>query len=218
MSKEGADLELTIQHANGQRQQTWHFPSRAECMVCHSRAAGFVLGLSTNQMNRPREQTSRNGELANVGQPGEASENQLAMLQRLGLVTLPKPPDELERLVSPADVSQSFEARAKSYLHSNCAICHIDAGGGNSPMLLEFTTAVDKMKLIDAIPVHDKFGLADARLVAPGDPERSVLLHRIARRGRGQMPQLGTNLVDQRAVELISAWIRELPRHRPPEN
>ena len=218
VSKEGADLELTIQHATGQRQQTWHFPSRAECMVCHSRAAGFVLGLSTNQMNRPRERVSQNGEPANIGQPGEPGENQLAMLQRLGLVTLPKPPDELERLASPADVSQSFEARAKSYLHSNCAICHIDAGGGNSPMLIEFTTALDKMKLIDAIPVHDKFGLADARLVAPGDPERSVLLHRMARRGRGQMPQLGTNLVDQRAVELISAWIRELPRHHPPEN
>ena len=32
--------------------QTWHFPSRAECMMCHSRAANFVLGLTTLQMNR----------------------------------------------------------------------------------------------------------------------------------------------------------------------
>ena len=34
------------------REQTWRYPSRTECMLCHSRASGFVLGLSTAQMNR----------------------------------------------------------------------------------------------------------------------------------------------------------------------
>jgi hypothetical protein len=132
------------------------------------------------------------------------------MLERLGLVKLPKPPEELERLVDPYDHSASLLQRAKSYLHSNCANCHVDAGGGNSQILLEFATDVDKMKLIDTVPVHDRFGLPDARLVAPGHPERSVLLHRMSNRGRGQMPQLGTTRVDQPAVEMIKAWIIEL--------
>ena len=34
----------------------------------------------------------------------------------------------------------------------------------------------------------------------------------------GLIEGFSLGLVDQRAVELISAWIRELPRHRPPEN
>src|SRR6266850_3793334 len=34
------------------KKQTWHFPSRAECLVCHSRAANFVLGLNELQMNK----------------------------------------------------------------------------------------------------------------------------------------------------------------------
>ncbi|MBL8849757.1 MAG: PQQ-dependent sugar dehydrogenase, partial [Planctomycetaceae bacterium] len=37
---------------NGVRLQTWHYPSRAECMVCHSRAAKYVLGITTHQLNR----------------------------------------------------------------------------------------------------------------------------------------------------------------------
>ncbi len=132
------------------------------------------------------------------------------MLERLGLFKLNKRPEELERLVNPYDPAESLESRAKSYLHANCAICHINAGGGNSQIQLEFATALENMKLIDAIPLHDKFGLPEARLIAPGHPERSVLLHRVSKRGRGQMPQLATSLVDRPAVEMLTEWISQL--------
>ena len=48
----GLDRTFTVQGTHGPRQQTWHFPSRAECMVCHSRAANYALGPSDLQMNR----------------------------------------------------------------------------------------------------------------------------------------------------------------------
>src|SRR5262249_3239472 len=49
----GTDRTFSIKDRTGAtRQQTWHYPSRNECMFCHSRAAGFVLGLNTPQMNR----------------------------------------------------------------------------------------------------------------------------------------------------------------------
>ncbi len=51
----GADRDFAIQDSaatGGSRKQTWHYPSRAECMTCHSRAANYVLGLSTIQMNK----------------------------------------------------------------------------------------------------------------------------------------------------------------------
>ncbi len=222
VSREGLDVEFTIKTQAGTRQMPWHYPSRAECMVCHSRAAGFVLGLSTGQMNRdfehsPYHPQSRAGdqqEKATSLKQKKPAENQLAMLERLGLIKLPKPPEELERLVNPYDPGEKLEARAKSYLHSNCAICHVDAGGGNSQIQLEYAVELDKMKLIDALPVHDKFGLDEARLVSPGHPERSVLLHRMSKRGRGQMPQLATTLVDHAAVELMTEWIRELGKDR----
>ena len=195
--KEGIDREFTIKTADGSRAQSWHYPSRTECMVCHSRAVGFVLGLSTPQMNKDHDY-------------GGHVENQLEMLRRLGLLEKINPPDKYERLANPYDVTERLEARARAYLHSNCSICHVDAGGGNAQMQLEATTTRDKMKLFDEVPLHDKFGLPDARLIAPGHPERSVLLHRVKLRGRGQMPQLATSRIDQPAVEMLTEWIKQM--------
>lgn len=223
VKQEGLDVDFTIQTKDGPRQQSWHYPSRTECMVCHSRAAGFVLGLSTGQMNRGHH-VSMTATLApqtptDLGdcQPKSPPvkqlqpENQLTMLERFGWLKLDKKPAELEHLVNPYDSTANLTLRAKSYLHANCAICHVDAGGGNAQIQLEFSTPLESMRMVDAIPVHDKFGLADARVVAPGHPDRSVLLYRVARRGRGQMPQLATSLIDQPAIDLLTEWIKQLP-------
>lgn len=83
-------------------------------------------------------------------------------------------------------------------------------------MQLDFATPLEKMKLIDVPPLHQTFGIAEPRLVAPGDPDRSVLLKRIAHRGQGHMPPLATRLVDQQAVDLLREWIRSLPTKSSP--
>jgi mono/diheme cytochrome c family protein len=121
-------------------------------------------------------------------------------------------PANIEKLVDPYDAAQSLDLRARSYLHSNCSQCHVEAGGGNAQMELEFTTARDKMKLFDVRPVHHSYGIADARLIAPGEPDRSVLLQRVARRGQGQMPQLATTIVDEEAVKMLREWIRQMKK------
>jgi uncharacterized repeat protein (TIGR03806 family) len=203
VSAAGLDREYTV----GDRKQSWHFPSRVECMVCHSRAANFVLGLQTAQMNKQHDY-------------GGTTAQQLDVLRQLELVKEPKnrKPEEpkLPQLVDPYDDSEPLEARARAYLHANCSICHMQAGGGNAQIDLEYQASLKKMNVVDVPPLHHKFGLGDARLVAPGHPERSVLLYRIAHRGQasGQMPQLATNVVDQQAVKLIEDWIRSL---QPPE-
>src|SRR5438874_1894112 len=71
------------------------------------------------------------------------------------------------------------------------------------------------MNLLSARPQHDIFGINNAMLVAPGAPERSVLLHRLARRGRGQMPPLVTNRIDEGAVRLFRDWIASLKPELP---
>jgi putative heme-binding domain-containing protein len=74
-------------------------------------------------------------------------------------------------------------------------------------MELAVATEPERMNILDHRPQHDTFGIDNAMLVAPGDAERSVLYHRIARRGRGQMPPLVTSVVDETAVHLIRDWI-----------
>jgi len=235
----GRDRDYSVANPDGTaRRQTWHYPSRAECMVCHSRAAEYVLGLTTVQMNRDHVH-------------GGVAVNQLSLLAELGLASL-KSVDELRArfkqqleddglggekvkqalakykpelppgrmlagrvLSKPALVDPygdgSLEMRVRSYLHANCAQCHVAAGGGNAQMELNFSTPIAKAKLVDAVPVHDTFKLTDARLVVPGVPERSVLLKRLAMRGRGQMPQLATSFPDTQAVTLFREWIKSLP-------
>jgi putative heme-binding domain-containing protein len=113
------------------------------------------------------------------------------------------------------DRDQNLEARARSYLHVNCAVCHVAAGGGNARMELGIRTPREKLELIEARPLHASFGIANAMLVAPGSPERSVLVHRLASRGQGQMPPLWSNQVDAAAVTLFREWIASLPPSRP---
>lgn len=77
-------------------------------------------------------------------------------------------------------------------------------------MELAFKTPTDKARIVDVRPMHDKFGLPEARLIAPGDPERSVLLYRLTHRGKGQMPPLAASRVDDQAVELLREWVSKL--------
>ena len=77
-------------------------------------------------------------------------------------------------------------------------------------MELGFTITPEKMNLFGARPQHDTFGIDNAMLIAPGDPERSILCQRISRRGRGQMPPLVTAVVDERAVAMFRDWIRAM--------
>jgi len=183
--------------SSGVRRQVWRFPGRAECMTCHSRAANFVLGVTELQLNTAHDYAG-------------VRDNQLRTLQHIGVFTgsLPKPADR--RLVDPYDPNESLDARARSYLHANCSVCHVEAGGGNAKMELGITTAPERMNVIGARPQHDTFGIDNAMLIFPGDPERSILYQRVSRRGRGQMPPLVTRAVDDRAVALFRDWIRAM--------
>lgn len=148
---------------------------------------------------------------------GGVRDEQLRTLEHLGMFgksgknlepdRLPKRPKEYRRLPDPSDPMVSVEERARAYLHANCSQCHVQAGGGNAMIDLEFTTPLEKTRLIDVPPNHDTFGIKDARLIAPGLPERSILLHRIGCRGKGQMPPLATSQIDADAVALIREWI-----------
>ena len=116
----------------------------------------------------------------------------------------------LKRLADPHDPTQNLTLRARSWLHTNCATCHVEAGGGNAQFDADFATEWARTKLADVKPVHQTFDLPDARLVAPGHPERSVLVHRIGLRGPGQMPPLSSSRVDEKGLELMREWVKGL--------
>lgn len=136
----GRDIRLVIEDGRapgGKRQQTWHVPSRSECMVCHSRAAGFVLGLRTVQMNKDHDYAG-------------TVDNQLRAFDHAGFFTKPleKTPNEYKSLTSPYDESGDISARARAYLHVNCSVCHVSDGGGNARMVLKHETKLEETRLL----------------------------------------------------------------------
>jgi len=198
----GVDKTYKVKEANGStRKQVWHYPSRNECMFCHSRAAGFVLGLTTGQMNRSHTY-------------GAVEDNQIRTFAHIGLFANP-PKKELAALPAypdPFDAKADINHRVKTYLQVNCAMCHVNDGGGNSLMELGYRTPMEKAKLIGEEPTHETLGIDGARLVKPGDPDKSVLIRRITKRGQYQMPPTSTNRVDTAGAKLMEEWIRQLPK------
>jgi putative heme-binding domain-containing protein len=87
----------------------------------------------------------------------------------------------------------------------------VQDGGGNARIELEFATKDEKAKIFNVDPLQGGFNILSGKLVAPGDPYRSVLLYRISKLGRGRMPHLGSQVVDERAVSLIHDWIAAMP-------
>src|SRR6185295_14471834 len=101
----GVDKEYTIKTAAGAKQQTWHFPSRAECTMCHTVTAKYALGVNTAQMNRDH---NYNGVVA----------NQLATLEHIGVLDrkLPAAPEKLEKLADPRDKKADLDSRVGEFL------------------------------------------------------------------------------------------------------
>lgn len=204
---------------DGLTKQTWHYPSRSECMVCHSRASNFVLGLSVQQTNltftddeHTVSQLEQFKQLGLFHAAGSKDKNESTVTTPF---KFPSAVEDLPKLTDPADTSQALESRVRSYLHSNCANCHVKEGGGNSKITLAINRPLDKTGILDVTPSHDSFGITDAKLIKPADPLASLLLQRMNRRGRGQMPPLGTALIDKSAVRMITQWINQLPAGDP---
>lgn len=178
---------------DGVRRQKWRFFSRAECLRCHSFRNNYAPGYAALQLDCAAPDGRR----------------QIDGLQALGLAPEAPRPD-VPRLADPFGTEGALETRARSYLHANCGVCHRLHGGGSVRAHMNFEVPLREARVLQEKPVQGDLGLPGARVVAPGDPGRSVLLFRMATSGRGHMPYLGGKLVDDRGLLLVRDWIAGL--------
>lgn len=214
-------FEVTdARHPGGKREQVWTFHSRTQCMSCHNAWAEYALAFSPLQLNGSGHGKGTKGpnQLVQFSQTGH--------IQRVSASDKPLPPfddtpasaGKEPTLAAPFDSPHPLDTRARSYLHANCAHCHRFGGGGGSVVLeLDVSRPLRETGLLDTRPRQGDFGLPDARIVAPGDPNRSVLHYRMAKFGRGRMPHLGSDCPDPDGLELVHAWISELGKKAPTE-
>ncbi|MDG2055541.1 MAG: PQQ-dependent sugar dehydrogenase [Phycisphaerales bacterium] len=186
-------------------QQTWEYPSRIDCLSCHTEDAGYVLGVNTRQLNgwTHYPETRRDG-------------HQLRTWNGIDLITRSREKVKTIRpslffgfdaLVDPYDASEDLNDRMMSYVDSNCAHCH-------RPYMMR--TALDLRWGADELQRHlyeteavNPMNGTRTLLVNPANPDASELLNRVASKTSGfRMPPLSTSVPDQKAIELIRQWIR----------
>ena len=180
--------------------QPWIFPSGDECLQCHTSAAGFTLGLETAQLDH------------DFTYPGtRRTANQLDTLDGIALFASPLPAPPSPPLVDPYGAAAPLGERARAYLHTNCAQCHRRAGPAPGALDLRAGVALADTNACDALPEAGDLGLgAAARIIAPGEPDLSVLLSRLERRDAHAMPPLASSIADAAGAASIRDWVASL--------
>ena len=182
------------------REQVWYYPSREDCLTCHTARAGGVLGVKTRQLNRTM-----------IDAAGR-EDNQLRSWNHIGLF---KPRLEqrsiaaLPRLAALDDSTRTLEDRARSYLDANCAHCH-RPGGTVANFDARYDTPLASQGLIDG-PVLINQGIDKPRVIAPHDIWRSIAFMRTNTVGDIRMPPLARNTLDTQGIGLLRDWIASLP-------
>jgi uncharacterized repeat protein (TIGR03806 family) len=178
----------------------WTYPSRNQCIQCHSKAAGGTIGLETAQLNRDTVYPSTN-----------RISNQLATLDHIGMFSAPlaAPPAMLDRFPDPVAGAESVEARARSYLHANCSHCHRPMGGGQGTLDLRFATAFAGTDTCNKTNTQGPVNGATV-LIAPGMPMQSIMSLRLHATDSKRMPPVAVRVIDDAGAAVVDEWITSL--------
>ncbi|HEX2854958.1 MAG TPA: PQQ-dependent sugar dehydrogenase [Opitutaceae bacterium] len=200
--EDGATQTFTVTENGAARSQTWRYPSRTECITCHTDAGGQALSFNMRQLNR------------DFPFPG-GSANQIAALAQAGYLNVSATPAGLAALVDPADGSKATEERARSYLDVNCAQCHQPGGAAQGLWDARHATPLSLAAIVNGALI-DNQGSSANRVIAPGDAAHSQLLARVTATGAPRMPPLVSSERDPLAATLLTQWIAELAVPQPP--
>jgi hypothetical protein len=171
-------------------------PAIGVCNQCHNAEPGHVLGFSAVQLS---------------GTSGVT----LASVAAKGWFTAPPPAG-----ASYAAPGDAVTAKALGVLHANCGTCHNDQSIAYSQ-----TDQVLRLYVGETTPASTRIWKTNVAQstqswltlplrVAPGDPASSALYVRMSHRlpEAGQMPPVGTKLVDPDGLAAVGAWIATLPK------
>jgi uncharacterized repeat protein (TIGR03806 family) len=193
--------EIPIKTASGEvRQQTWYYPSRKDCLTCHTDTAGGVLGVKTRQMNH------------DFTYPSGVTDNELRTWNHLGLFEPAIRATDLSSfptLAASDDATRSLGDRGRSYLDANCSQCH-RPGGTVAYFDARYTTSLEQQGLING-PVLIDQGIDRPRVISPHDIWRSIAFMRVNTNGDIRMPPVARETIDQKGVTLLRQWILSLP-------
>lgn len=202
LKRTGARLDVSFIDPSGAPQAiSYLVPNQNQCKTCHSAGGELVpIGPKARNLNRDLNY-------------GDRTQNQLAAWRRLGHLSGGPEPEQAPQIAAWDDPSATLEARARAYLDANCAHCHNPAGMASTSGLY--------LGVEETRPVHLGVGKAPvaagrgsgglAVSIAPGHPERSIMVYRMGSDDPGvMMPELGRTLVHAEGLALVADYIESL--------
>jgi uncharacterized repeat protein (TIGR03806 family) len=179
-------------------------PNTNQCMECHAKSKIMTpLGPKARNLNKDYPYT-------------DGPANQLAYWTKIGYLKGAPTPDRAPMAPVWDDPrSGSLEARARAYLDINCGTCHNPQGSANNTGLYLTSAETDPLRLgVCKVPVSAGQGAGSLRFgIVPGEPEASILVHRMASTvPKVMMPEIGRTVAHEEGVALITQWVAAMGR------
>jgi uncharacterized repeat protein (TIGR03806 family) len=209
----GSYQDITWIDENSQTKNvSYRVPSEVQCITCHK----------TKQMVDNVEQTIylpigiKPQNLNFDYNYGTDVKNQLTKWIEVGYLnnnfTLPTAANST---VDYEDTSKAIDVRARSYVDINCAHCHQDNKHCDyRPMRFGFAqTGENNTNMGVCVNTEDMQGFSSslAKIVTPGNINKSMLYHRINTTDEAyRMPLHGRTLIHTEGVALMEQWINSL--------
>jgi glucose/arabinose dehydrogenase len=106
--------------------------------------------------------------------------------------------------------SMPLEDRVRSYLHGNCAVCHQPGAPSRSFFDARITTPLSQAGILNGPVVAGDLGIAGAKIVVPGQPEKSILYQRLKATDFFRMPPVQYHNQPSPILPTVEQWIRGL--------
>ncbi len=206
----GARVPVTWIQADGtSRSINYQVPNTNQCKECHEEHNEVVgpLGPKARNLNKDYEYA-------------DGGANQLARWTAVGyLQGAPASPDDAPRApVFDDPTTGTVEERARTYLDVNCGHCHNPSGLARTSGLYLNIEEMNPTRLgVCKAPVAAGQGSGDLEVdIYPGAPELSILSYRMESTKAGvAMPELGRQTTHSEALDVVNAWIEDLPGSCP---
>ena len=202
LKRAGASLKVGFVDPSGVRRDIdYAVPNVNQCKQCHSVDGQLSpIGPKARNLNGPFNY-------------GAGVENQLDHLAKAALLKGAPSTASVTRTPVWDSLSEPVDARARAYLDINCGHCHSRSGfASNSGLFLDLEESDAAALGVGKRPVAA--GRASGGLeyaIAPGDPEHSIIVHRMASTEPGvMMPQIGRSVAHAEGLALVRAYIAQM--------
>jgi len=206
----GVNENISVTTAAGTSTQVWSIPSQANCLVCHTRNAGFVLGVKTGQLNGTITYPSTgvtDNQLRTWNYLQMFTTNICAGTGEAGIAAM-------QQFVPDTSTTAPLQTRVKCYLDANCAQCH-RPGGANTAWDARYDTPMASQGIINGA-VGTTLGIPGAMVVVPQQLSLSMMdLRMRSTNAATQMPPLARNVVDATGCAVLEQWINTLTPNPP---